>query len=152
MTVGGFYAHFPSKDELIAESVREAMRGSMELLDLSSGGRRGAGWIESASRRYLSRSHRDNPSLGCPLPATASEVANAPAVIREAFGSSIDAAVDGIAVHLAESGLENPRGEAIAVLALMLGGMTLARALKGTPGSDEVLEACREHIKGSYST
>lgn len=150
MTVGGFYAHFPSKDELMAESVSSAICQSMDLLKIAAGDKRGAEWIEAVSKSYLSRAHRDNPSVGCPLPATAAEMANATDTVRQAFASSIDTVADEIAGHEEEAGLARPREEALAALALMVGGMTLARALKGTPRSDEVLKACRDHIKKSF--
>jgi TetR/AcrR family transcriptional regulator, transcriptional repressor for nem operon len=146
MTVGGFYAHFPSKDALVAETVSSSLCQSLEELNAAAGDKRGAEWLEAASRSYLSRAHRDNPSSGCPLPATAGEIANADETVKEALAAEIDAITREIASHEEEAGLPEPRGEALAALAMMVGGLTLARALKGTPRSDEVLKACRDHI------
>jgi len=146
MTVGGFYAHFPSKDALMAETVSSSLCQSLEELKEVGGDKRGADWLEAASRSYLSRAHRDNPSSGCPLPATAGEIANAGEDVRKALADEIDAITREIASHEQEAGLAEPRGEALAALAMMFGGLTLARALKGTPQSDEVLKACRDHI------
>ncbi len=147
MTVGGFYAHFPSKDELVTESMSSALCQSTDTLKAAAGDRSGTEWLRAVSRSYLSRAHRDNPSAGCPLPAAAGELANASEQVRRAFASDVDTLVNDISVHAEEAGFQHPRGEALAALALMMGGMTLARALKGTPLSDEVLKACRDHIE-----
>lgn len=149
MTVGGFYAHFPSKRELMAETLRTTLRDSMALLATVAGDRRGADWIAAVARAYLSRTHRDNPASGCPLPATAGEIGSAGRDLREVLAEEISAMAGRLEGHLEEDGARHPRGEALAGIATMIGGLTLARATKGTPVSDEVLEACRDHIERS---
>jgi TetR/AcrR family transcriptional repressor of nem operon len=147
MTVGGFYAHFPSKQELVAETLRSSLRQSRQALDAYAGDKRGAEWVTAACNSYLSRTHRDNPRAGCPLPATTGELAAADAPVREVLAGEINAIVRDIQSHLAEAGLEAPRAEAIAALSMMVGGLTLARAMEGADLSDEFLKACRAHIK-----
>jgi TetR/AcrR family transcriptional repressor of nem operon len=146
MTVGGFYAHFPSKRELVAETVVETLRQSRGTLSAAAGERTGAEWLETVARAYLSRPHRDHPEAGCPLPATLGEIAREEAPVREALEGELSAIVSEIAAHLREAGVDDPRGEALAALSLMVGGLSLSRALKGTPLSDAVLKACRAHI------
>lgn len=149
MTVGGFYAHFPSKRSLVAEALKETFRKSRELLAAAAGARKGSDWVNAVARSYLSRQHRDNPRLGCPLPATLGEVAREDEEVRMALADEIGASVEEMAKRLEEAGVEDPRGEALAVLATMIGGLTLARALKGDALSDRVLQACRRHIERS---
>ncbi len=146
MTVGGFYAHFPSKQALVIEALRSSFREAAELLQTGLEDRRGAEWIEAVAHRYLSRAHRDAPVHGCPLPATAGEIAHADQPVRDALAVEIDSFVSELEPKLGEAGVASPRGEALASLSLMVGGMTLARALNGTPLSDEVLRACRGHV------
>lgn len=81
------------------------------------------------------------------MPATAGELAAADIAVREVLADELDASIRGMTAYLAEDGIENARGEAIAALAMMVGGLTLARAVNGTDLSDEVLKACREHLK-----
>ncbi|MDD3718146.1 MAG: TetR/AcrR family transcriptional regulator [Actinomycetota bacterium] len=149
MTVGGFYAHFPSKRSLVAEALREALRKSRGLLASSLAGKDGAAWVKAMAGGYLSRSHRDNPQSGCPLPATLCEVAREDAQVREALAGEIGDMVDEIASHLEAAGSHDPRSEALATLSTMVGSLTMARALAGTPLSDAVLRACRRHIERS---
>lgn len=146
MTVGGFYAHFPSKQALVIEALRVSFRKSGELLQAGLEDKRGSEWIEAVARRYLSRAHRDAPVHGCPLPATVGEIARADQPVRDALAGEIDSYVSELEPKLSEVGVASPRGEALATLSLMVGGLTLARALKGTPLSDEVLRACRGHV------
>ena len=147
MTVGGFYAHFPSKRTLVAETLRDALRRSGSLLAASAGEKGGAEWVNAVARAYLSRQHRDNPRAGCPLPSTLGEVAREDAEVREALAAEMGEMAAEIASRLEEAGLDDSRGEALAVLSLMVGGLTLARALRGTRLSDAVLKACRSHIE-----
>lgn len=149
MTVGGFYAHFPSKQSLIAETIRKTLQHSREHLAAYAGSRRGADWLKAVARSYLSRSHRDNPQTGCPLPATLGEIARADPSVREALADEISVSAEELASRLRETGIEDSKGEALAMLATMAGGLTLARALQGTRLSDEVLRACRKHIERS---
>lgn len=148
MTVGGFYAHFPSKQSLMAEAIREALRQSRERLAAYAADKKGAGRIEAVAGSYLSRSHRDNPEAGCPLPAALGEISRADAQVREALAEEMENSVEEMASHLREAGIEDPEGEALALFSLMVGGLALARALRGLPLSDEVLRACRQHVKG----
>jgi TetR/AcrR family transcriptional repressor of nem operon len=149
MTVGGFYAHFPSKESLVAEALRTTLRQSRENLESYAGDKTGAERVTAVTRSYLSRSHRDNPESGCPLPATAGELAAMDLTVRKVLAEEIDLDVGDLETALKEAGVKDARGEAFSTLATMVGGLTLSRALKGTPLSDEVLKACRDHIKRS---
>ncbi len=149
MTVGGFYAHFPSKRELVVETLRETLRKSRALLLQGATGKKGAEWVSAVARSYLSRSHRDNPQAGCPLPAILGEAAREDAEVREVLAAEIDDTIVEISSHLVEAGAGDPRGEALAALSTMVGGLTLARALAGTPLSDAVLQACRRAYRAS---
>jgi TetR/AcrR family transcriptional regulator, transcriptional repressor for nem operon len=151
MTVGGFYAHFPSKESMVAEALEAALRESHAPLTAGLEDKSGAEVIEAVSRRYLSRAHRDNPEHGCPIPATAAEVARAQGPARDAFAGEIDSLADQLESKYNEAGVDSSREEALAALSLMVGGLTLARSLAGTPLSDEVLKACRKHIARSAS-
>ncbi|NPV59946.1 MAG: TetR/AcrR family transcriptional regulator [Actinobacteria bacterium] len=147
MTVGGFYAHFPSKRSLVAETLRDTLRRSRSLLMASAEGKRGADWVSAMARSYLSPQHRDNPRVGCPLPSTLGEVAREDEEVRKALAEEMGEAVSEVASRLKEEGVEDPRGEALALFSIMVGGLTLARALKGSTLSDQVLLACRRHIE-----
>jgi TetR/AcrR family transcriptional repressor of nem operon len=147
MTVGGFYAHFPSKQALMAEALRNTLRKSRALLASAAGDLRGADRLRAMARAYLSRSHRDRPESGCPLPANLGEIARGNPAMRKVLAGEIGDMVDELASHLEEEGLTDPKGEALAITATMVGGLTLSRALRGSDLSDEFLQSCRGHIE-----
>src|SRR5258707_8674779 len=66
LTHGGFYKHFASKDQLVAEACAEALKTILEMLAAAAS--------EKGAAAYLSTGHRDNPATGCPLSATGSEL------------------------------------------------------------------------------
>ena len=143
LTVGGFYAHFDTKEEMVGAALRQAMRDRWSQL-LSVIQSSGAEALEVVLRRYLSRKHRDNPAEGCPLPAVVGEAAHshASAQARDALAAEFEAWAKGLA-ELLPGDKPLRRQRAVGVIALLFGGLSLARALKGTSLSDEILEACR---------
>ena len=77
LTHGGFYRHFESKDQLVAEATTAAMERSLE-------GMAAHPTIKAAVAAYLSTRHRDNPASGCPLAAIGSELSRSDRKTREA--------------------------------------------------------------------
>lgn len=146
MTVGGFYAHFESKQEMVTEALASSLGEALDTLVAGLDEKSGREWISAVAGRYLSEAHRDSPTLGCPLPATAGEIARAGQDARDALASAIDPLVSKVAVKLEGACEGDPRKEALAVLSLLVGGLTLSRALADTPLSDEVLVSCLEHV------
>ena len=147
LTVGGFYAHFASKDELVDATLRHSMRQMWDQLLPTVGSARGAEAVAAIMRRYLSRSHRDHPAEGCPLPAVVGDAAQASPMIRDALADELGRHADTLAALLHG---ERRRHKALALVALMYGGLGLARALAGTPLSDEILEACRAFARQAF--
>lgn len=144
LTVGGFYAHFASKDSLLAESLNDFFRrngerwlGGLEEL-------RGAEWLSHFVRRYLNRQIRDNMETGCVLPSVLSDLARGTPEAREAFAEGIDGLAKEMAAHVPGEDGVTARKRALATVTFVIGTMTLARATKGLPLSDEILEAARE--------
>jgi TetR/AcrR family transcriptional repressor of nem operon len=129
LTVGGFYAHFRSKRAMDAEVVAATLGGSS------------APWSVD---RYLSAAHRDDPDHGCAFPAVLSEIARADEPTRMAMARAIDARARNLARSYAGGRGASARQQAFATLALCVGGLALARAMRGHAASDEVLAACRK--------
>src|SRR5215218_4599542 len=77
LTVGGFYAHFDSKDSLVGAGLRSCMAQMRDVMRKYLGPGRGAAAIAPLLASYLSPLHRDRPDRGCPIPAVISEAAGA---------------------------------------------------------------------------
>jgi TetR/AcrR family transcriptional repressor of nem operon len=143
LTVGGFYAHFRSKDAMDAEMIR-TMLGELPgrwLRGLEDAA--GLEWLERAVRRYLSTAHRDNDD-GCAYPAVLSEVAKAGPDVRRAFADAFELRAAAFAAHAPAVPGATVRERVLATMALTVGGLLLSRATKGDPASEEILAACRK--------
>lgn len=140
LTHGGFYAHFENKDVLAAEACEAAAaQGQDELFQGTEALARDEAFV-TILRRYLSRTHRDHPETGCAAAALGSEMRRAPSVVRRVFGRVIDQMAARLLGLLPGSSTEE---DALGVLATMVGGMVLARAVDDPGQSERLLRAAK---------
>src|SRR5215213_3493305 len=93
LTHGGFYGHFSSKEDLIAEASARALMGSLTLL--SKVAERAPGdRLSAVANAYLTRRHRDNPGAGCLLAALGPDVSRQGPAVRRSVTSYVRSAVD----------------------------------------------------------
>jgi AcrR family transcriptional regulator len=140
LTVGGFYAHFASKDALMLEAFRQLLRVRRDRLaqvDQSLTGRERRVLLAAF---YLSRRHRDDADERCPLPSSLAEIARLPGGFRQTLAEHIEL------ITAQMSGTPEEGDVALADLALMIGGLTLARALGPGELSDRVLRAAKSAV------
>lgn len=147
LTAGGFYSHFESKDALFEHALEHAFERSIAIFFRDLDKLDGRNEINVLTRRYLSRDHRDNVREGCPLPALAADVARAGGKSRAIFESNLNELVKRMAPAFARNGELDAREQALALLALYVGGTVLARATRGSPLSDRLLVACRKQAR-----
>ena len=144
LTHGGFYAHFDGKEALFAETVTRALGRTVEILEKEAGDREGVAWLRVAVRRYLSRPHLEAVEEGCPMPALVSELGRAGDAPREAFEARMLTLLADVAKKVPPGpGLE-PDDRALATVALCVGGISMARAVKDPALADRILAACRK--------
>lgn len=136
-THGGFYKHFASKADLMAESAACGIAKSLEhSQDLSA---------QQFFDRYLTRQHRDARDLGCTLPALGGDAARQPEALKAVFADAIEALLTALARHDQETG-EQGRAQLVGQLAQAVGAIVLSRACPDdSPLADEILSACRSH-------
>lgn len=140
LTVGGFYAHFASKDALMLEAFRQLLGQRRHMVSQH------ANELPADQRRallaafYLSRKHRDASDEGCPIPSTMAEVSRLPDDFRQALVEHVELMV----AHLSATPEDVP--DVLADIALMVGGLALARALGPGELSDRVLRAAKAAI------
>ncbi len=137
LTNGAFYAHFESKEDLVATAVSEQLRGQREWLTSFEPGRAG---IEAMVRTYLSPEHRDNPEDGCPSAALLDEISRCADPTRQAYTDSVLGIIDDIATRLVPHDPQSVRTTVLSVYALMVGTLQLARALADRRLADDVLK------------
>lgn len=154
LTHGGFYGHFESKEALAAvacgkgfDQAAQAWAKRMAKATDRRGARRNL--IDG----YLTATHRDKPGAGCVATALAGDVAREPqdSPVRATYLAGLKGMADTIASL--DNAPETPEGRAHALLQLstMMGAMMLARATRGDPISDELLDAARAFLTGPDS-
>src|SRR5207302_100038 len=136
LTNGAFYPHFPSKADLVRETVAAAMESQGDLMreTLTAGG------VEAVIAEYLSPAHRDNPAKGCTLAALLPELARQPLEARTVYAEHLEAMMRELASALPHD-IQNRESVATAIYATLLGTLQLARAVEGTELSDRILTA-----------
>lgn len=143
LTVGGFYAHFASKEALVDQTLADTARHMRERLFARLDQKPEADRAEVVLKRYLTTANRDDVREGCPFPAIAGEIATTAPEHGEALAAQVEAMADGLKELVPERAGISAKHLALGLTAMMVGGLTLARATRGTELSDELLKACR---------
>jgi TetR/AcrR family transcriptional repressor of nem operon len=146
LTVGGFYAHFTSKDTLLAEAVRAFFQRNHPRWLEGLEGLRGGEWLSHFVRRYLNRHIRDNMETGCVMPSVLSDLTRGTPEAQQALAEGLEGLVAEMAARVPGEDGVTARQRALATVAFLIGSMTVARATRGLPLSDEILEAARAFL------
>jgi AcrR family transcriptional regulator len=146
LTRGGFYRHFKTKEQLYAHAVRQFLcvdppeLWQRKHVDLCAQGHTFARMIVNA---YLSREHFDDREGSCPIVAVPSDVARGGKAVKAAFRQVLEKMVDVFAVNLSEP---EARERALALVAMCVGAMVIARAVDEPKLGDRFRDAAREHL------
>ncbi|HKR41885.1 MAG TPA: TetR/AcrR family transcriptional regulator [Paraburkholderia sp.] len=144
---GGFYRHFESKDQLVAEACEAGLAGIVENLVAAANGSTGEDAFRAIVDAYMSTGHRDARANGCPLAGMGSELARADDATRAVASRGLDALVDMLAARMGTPAEEADRSQAVFALAAMIGALTLARIIPDPDASASLLEDVRQHIE-----
>lgn len=143
LTHGGFYKHFGAKEELYSVAVLEFIRSDepepwqKRHVDPKAKGPDLARMILDA---YLSRDHYGNREASCPMIALPSDVARGKGSVKKAFRQVLEMMAGVFAANL-KPAERSPRERALALVALAVGGMVLARAVDDKALANEVRDA-----------
>src|SRR5262245_36789711 len=129
LTHGGFYAHFKSKDALVAEAITEMFDERFEVFLAATEGRSPADGLGRFIDTYLSMRHRDNVKTGCPVPSLAGDLARLPNAARKRFDAGVERWLDAMAALLRAMKRPDPDTLAASVLAELAGALALSRAV-----------------------
>ena len=147
LTHGGFYKHFDSRDDLVAEAVDAAIEQGIE------GTREATADAEDPLAAfvdwYLSTDHREDPGTGCSVVALGADVARADDRVRAAYRGQVERYIANMEGLL--DGDEDKRRRAIAAVASMVGAMLISRAVDDESLSDEILREVRATVEADGS-
>jgi TetR/AcrR family transcriptional repressor of nem operon len=149
LTHGGFYAHFGSKEELIAAAIERMFeivdRAVLRLIEGLEPAEALAYFIDD----YLSARHFDSVSDGCPLPALSADVARLGMEIKAPFSHGFAQLQEHLADLFRKLGHQNAEAEELAtsVYAEMVGALSLARAIQDPDQAAKIRNQCRRSLK-----
>ncbi|MBO1114834.1 TetR/AcrR family transcriptional regulator [Bordetella petrii] len=148
LTHGGFYAHFPSRDAMLAAAVERAGQESAERLarHQDAQARLGIHPLRALVESYLSDAHLAAPERGCPVAALLSEMPRQAAPVRDASRERVRALMQRVRQAMPEATPE----QAHAVAGTLVGALQMARALGGAEGK-AVLSSCRQVLLNQYA-
>lgn len=142
LTHGGFYGHFPSREDLIAEALKKALDDGAASA-VRAGSAKGPRTLKSFLNSYLSKAHRDDPRSGCAISALAGDIARADQRTREIMTTHIAKHFDIISKLVGD---DDATDFSMSVLCTIVGAVTLSRALSDEDISNKVLLAARKTI------
>jgi TetR/AcrR family transcriptional repressor of nem operon len=138
LTNGAFYAHFDSKDDLVATVIVDQLH---ELdAKLVAQADPGAAGLEQMVRWYLSPEHRDDTAEGCPNAALLDEIPRCDEATRQAYTDGLLVVIEGLAARVDPRDPGSARVRALSLLGMMAGTLQFARAVTDRSLSDELLE------------
>ncbi|GAA5021191.1 TetR/AcrR family transcriptional regulator [Streptomyces siamensis] len=144
LTHGGFYKHFDSRDDLIAQAAAVALTEGTSKMERAA--RRNeqdarAGLIDA----YLAKQHRDAPGTGCALVSLGASAGRGDQHFKEAYEQQVGTYLDLIAGL--DDDADDARAEAMLTLSALVGAVLMSRAVADKGFSDELLETVAERLK-----
>jgi TetR/AcrR family transcriptional repressor of nem operon len=147
LTHGGFYAHFASKDDLIAQAITYMFDERFAGFLRKTEGLEPKQALQAFIDEYLTTAHRDTPNHGCPLAALGSDLPRLPEAARARFTDGAQRLVTAIAKLLRKLGTENSEALASSALTEMVGALALSRAINDPTQSESILRTSRQMVK-----
>jgi TetR/AcrR family transcriptional repressor of nem operon len=140
LTHGGFYGHFSSKEDLMAQATARALSDSLDR------------WKQAAenapeqplaaiARAFLSAKHRDTPGRGCAVAALGSDISRQTGPVRQSVTEGVRQLFDFLSGYMPGRSKAAKRERALVAYASMVGAIVVARTLDDAALSQELLDA-----------
>ena len=151
LTHGGFYAHFPSREALLAEALERAGEDSHARLTHSVEGAatQGSTPLRALVESYLSERHLHSPETGCPVAALASEMPRQGYVVREAASARVRSLIATVEAVLPAG---RAKADAAAIAAQLVGALQIARALGDNAAGRRHLAQARRFLLEQFDS
>lgn len=146
LTHGGFYAHFASREAMLAEAADRAGAETLAASARIAASTPAATALRSLLQAYLSKEHVQDAEHGCPVVALGSEMPRQAPAVRRAATRRIKEMIDLVARQSPDWGQPGAHERALVVVATMVGALLLARAVDDPKLSDTLREAALDHL------
>ena len=146
LTHGGFYAHFGSKEDLVASALGRACEESRSRLQAAADRAPEGERLQAVANAYLTSNHMRHPETGCPIAAVGPEVERGAGPARQAYAEYVRGNLDQMEAMAAGKTREERRRAAAGTYATMVGALLLARAL-GDEEGEKFLAQVRRFLK-----
>ncbi len=148
LTHGGFYAHFRSRDAMLAEAADQAGADGIGQLARIAAAAPAEAALAALADAYLSDRHVERAERGCPIVAAGSELPRQAPAVRRAATLRIKEMLDLVERHGGAWGEPGGHEQALAQLACMVGAMIIARAVDDPALSQAIRRAARRAVAG----
>jgi len=138
LTQGGFYKHFESKAQLVAETTTAAVDDLITQLQDKAAQAGPGGAFKSSVKGYLCEEHRDGET-GCPYAALGSELARGDQHVKTSAVAGFERMIELLSGQIEDVAQASTRDQALLAMCAMMGALTVSRLAKGDPLSREVL-------------
>jgi TetR/AcrR family transcriptional repressor of nem operon len=149
LTHGGFYRHFDSKDQIVAEACTAAAESLVGQLAASASTKSPQRGLKTIVENYLSAAHRDEPADGCPLAALGSEMARGDERTRAAATQALLKLVGVIASQFGKTRSDVAKRRALVAAATMIGALTMSRIVTDSELSNAILREAEKQLVSS---
>jgi len=146
LTHGGFYAHFASREAMLAEAAERAGAESVALSASVAAKAKPEQALQAMVRAYLSEEHVKSPEIGCPIAALGSEMPRQAPEVRRAATRHIKETIDMVARQLPDWGQPAAHERALFTVSASVGALLLARAVDDPKLSEALLKATLKHL------
>jgi TetR/AcrR family transcriptional regulator, transcriptional repressor for nem operon len=149
LTVGGFYKHFRTRDDLVAEAVAESLRDLRErMLAAAKQAPLGQAWRQII-RNYLSIEHCEHPEVGCPIAALAPEIARSKPSVKKRIAEMLKQHRDEIIPFVPGSTATEKERNFTVAMSAMAGAISRARTMTDLEEKQRILDTVRDYLLAS---
>jgi AcrR family transcriptional regulator len=146
LTHGGFYAHFDSREAMLAEAADRAGAEGVATLAQIAAAAPPPDALRALLRAYLSRAHVEGAETGCPIVALGSEMPRQAPEVRRAATRHIKEMIDLVARQSPDWGQPGAHERALVTVVTMVGALLLARAVDDPKLSDSLRKAALKQL------
>jgi|SRR5215469_5462271 len=146
LTHGGFYRHFPSRDNLVIEAIEQSLRELRDtLLAAAEHAKPGEGW-KAMVKTYLSLELCDRPDEGCPIAALAPDMSRTRPALKQRIAAAILKFHQELIPFMPGRNSEEKAVNFLVIFPTMVGTITIARTMPDTAVRQRILNIARDHL------